>query len=81
MLLKMKAIESGITICANDSNMIFNKRSVTYRFCPREASYGGWGFGACDVSRRKIVGNFKSLFKIFNILKSSIQSIQNTTFS
>ena len=29
--------------------------SVTYRFCPRETSYGRWGVGggvgACDVSR------------------------------
>ena len=31
-----------------------------------------WG-GACYVSRLKIVKNFDSLLKIFNILKSSIQ--------
>ena len=54
------------------------KGSVTYRFCPRETSYGRWGMGrggggvsACDVSRSKIVENFDSLFKIFNVLKSS----------
>ena len=41
----------------------------------------GGGVGACDVSRRKIVENFDSLFKIFTILKSPIQSIQNPTFS
>ena len=29
----------------------------------------------------KIVENFDSLLKIFNILKSSIQSIQNPAFS
>ena len=38
------------------------------------------GVSACDVSRQKIVENFDSLFKIFTILKSSIQSIQNPTF-
>ena len=41
----------------------------------------GGGVGACDVFQRKIVENFDSLIKIFNILKSSIQSIQNPAFS
>ena len=43
----------------------------------------GWGggewVGACDVSRWKIVENFDNLMKIFNILKSSIQSIQKSS--
>ena len=45
----------------------------------------GWvgvgGIGAWDVSRWKIVENFDSLIEIPNILKSSIQSIQNPAFS
>ena len=40
---------------------------------------GGGGVGACDVFRLKIVENFDSLLKIFNIL-SSIQNIQNPAF-
>ena len=42
---------------------------------------GGGGVGACDVSQQKIMENFGSLLKMFNILKSSIQSIQNQAFS
>ena len=47
---------------------------------PRETSYGRWGegVGACDVSPLKMVEN--CLLKIFNILKSSIQNIQNPAF-
>ena len=50
------------------------KGSVTY-------GGGGGGVGACDVSQQKIMENFGSLLKMFNILKSSIQSIQNQAFS
>ena len=42
---------------------------------------GRWEVGACDVFRRKIVENFDTLLKNFNILKSSIQSRQNLAFS
>ena len=43
----------------------------------------GWGggVGACDISWWKIVGKVNSLLKMCNILKSSIQSIQNPAFS
>ena len=44
-------------------------------------TYGGGEVGACDVSQQKIMENFGSLLKMFNILKSSIQSIQNQAFS
>ena len=40
----------------------------------RHMDVGGWGGGgvsACDVSRSKIVENFDSLFKIFNVLLKS----------
>ena len=39
------------------------------------------GVGAGDVSWWKIVENFESLLKILNILKQSIQIIQNSAFS
>ena len=41
---------------------------------------GGGGGGACDVSWSKIVEKFDCLLKIFNVLKSSNQSIQNPAF-
>ena len=47
----------------------------------RHMDVGGWAFGGCDVFRGEIVEDFDSLMNIFNILRSSIQSIQNAAFS
>ena len=46
----------------------------------RHMDVRGWEF-VNDISRRKIVENFDCLMKIFSILESSIQSIQNPAFS
>ena len=52
-----------------------------WNFALSKGSVTGGGVGACHVSWLKIVENFDSLIKIFNILKSSIQSIQIPAFS
>ena len=41
---------------------------------------GGRWIGPCDVSRWKTLESLDSLLTIFNILKSSIQNIQNPAF-
>ena len=71
---KLLILSACCSLSTSSNDLVnFIKGSVTYRFCPRETSY--------DVSRWKIVENFDSLIKVFNISKSSTQSIQNPAFS